>query len=699
MRPTHLMASPWPRKHTLICGVTLLLALLPFLTNANPQKNYVNEEAAAAKIDRLVWEKIQASGKEAAPLIDEHTFIRRVYLDAIGRIPTISEFDTYIDYEHPDRRNRLIDFLSTHPGRTSHQFNIWADLLRIKTRTRQEGVGASYANWVKEAIAQNMPYDQFVQSLVTAEGYPWENGAVGYSMRDAGMPLDNLSNTIQVFLGTQIVCAQCHDHPFDDWTQHQYYEIAAMTYGLHNRMNLQELEGFRGFKDLLKESALEQTERERVRRAARVLVRPLRDGNRHSNRQLKLPHDYQYDDADPKQIVEPYPLYGDIEETITIDNRLEMFATWLTEPGNDRFTKTVTNRIWKRLMGIGLFEPVDDYRPTTQISNPELLAFLEELMVRSGYDLRRFERIILKTETYQRASLPYTPSNYKDYAFEGQQLKRLSAEQLWDSLIAMVAEAPETLQRPYDADVLFNRQKALLNLTPYQLAHMSLQYADENEAIGKRIKETNQQLNKYRQAGNRKQVRILQKEAGKLYKERRQLESNLVFKYLEMPVDAHSNTMAGNSMMSLRDSNVMMEQQEATVDRQTLLRTMRGMRKARASELDSPTKAGHLLRELGQSDREVIDNATRRATVPQVLAMMNGRWQHQLWNKHSTLKARVKKLHDNEDIIDTLFKAALSRPATSEETALLTEKMEFFNYDETDVIWALLNTRQFMFIQ
>ena len=693
------MAPLRPSKHTLLCGVSILLGILPFLTHANTPENFVNEEAAAAKIDRLILAKIEASGKQPAPAIDEHTFTRRVYLDTIGRIPTVSELETYINYEHPDRRNRLINFLSAHPGRTSHQFNIWADLLRIKTRTQQEGVGAAYANWVKEAIAQNMPYDQFVRSLVTAEGYPWENGAVGYSMRDAGMPLDNLSNTVQVFLGTQIVCAQCHDHPFDDWTQHQYYEIAAMTYGLHNRKNMYDLEGFRGFRDLLKESSLKKGERERVRRAAGLLMRPLRDGNTNSGRQLKLPHDYQYDDADPKQIVEPYPLYGEIEEEITIDNRLEMFATWLTEPGNDRFAKTIANRTWKRLMGVGLFEPVDDYRPTTKISNPELLAFLEELMIRSGYDLRLFERIILKTEAYLRAALPYKPDNYKDYAFEGQQLKRLSAEQLWDSLIAMVAEDPETIQRPYDADILFNRQKALLDLTPYQLAHMSLQYADENEAIGDLIREKNQKLNQYRQAGNSKQVRVLQQEVGKLYRERRQLESNLVFKYLEMPADAQSNAMAGDSMMSMMDSAMMMEQQAATEDRQKLLRNMRGMRKARASELESPTNAGHLLRELGQSDREVIDNAAREATVPQVLAMMNGTWQHQLWSKESTLNARVKELYDNEDILDTLFKAALSRPARREETVLLAEKMDSFTYNEKDVLWALLNTRQFMFVQ
>ena len=688
-----------PRKHFLRCGVVALLGTLPFLTQAGISNNYVNEEAAAATIDRLVLQNVKNSGKHLAPKSDEHTFTRRVYLDTIGRIPAISELETYINYEHEDKRNRLINFLSTHPGRTSHQFNIWADLLRIKTRTRQEGAGAAYANWVKEALAQNMPYDEFVQSLVSAEGYSWENGAVGYSMRDAGMPLDNLSNTVQVFLGTQIACAQCHDHPFDDWTQYQYYEVAAMTYGLHNRMALQNLDGYQGFRNLLKQSSLEKSDRERVSRSANQLLRPLREGNSNSKRQLKLPHDYQYDDADPKQIVEPYPLYGEIEEEITIDNRLQTFATWLTEPGNDRFAKTIANRTWKRLMGVGLFEPIDDYRPTTKISNPELLEFLEKLVIKSGYDMQLFERVILKTETYQRDSLPYSPDNYKDYAFEGQQIKRLSAEQIWDSLIAIVAEDPEVLKRPYDPDVLFNRQKALLKLTPYQLAHMSLQYADESEAMGDLLREKNQELDKYRQAGNAKQARVLQQEVDKLYRNRRQLESNIVFKFLSMPASAQANAMNGGSMSMMDMDGASMNEQKGTKDRNGLLREMRGLRRARASELDSPTHAGHLLRKLGQSDREVIDNASKEPTVPQALAMMNGIWQQRVWDKDSTLKKRIRELNDNEEILDTLFKAALSRPANREEIVIIAPKMNDMEYTEQDVLWALLNTRQFMFAQ
>ncbi|MGB0370009.1 MAG: DUF1549 domain-containing protein [Opitutales bacterium] len=660
----------------------------------------IDETVHAEKIDGLVFSKIQTSELTPAPISDEHTFTRRVYLDTIGRIPTVSELETYINYEHPNKRNRLIDHLSRHPGRTSHQFNIWADLLRIKSQTRQQpGVGAAYANWVKEAISSNMPYDQFVRELVTAEGYPWENGAIGYSMRDAGMPLDNLSNTIQVFLGTQIVCAQCHDHPFDDWTQHQYYETAAMTYGLHNRINYRQKEGFVEFRNLLKDSTLDKKDKERVRIAAGRAFRPLSYGNSESKRQLKLPHDYQYNDAEPKQVVEPYPLYGEIDETITIDNRLQVFSEWLTDSENPRFAKTIANRTWKRLMGVGLFEPVDDYRPTSDISNPDLLEYLETLLVDLDFDLQAFERILLKTETYQRVALPYTPEDYTSYAFEGQQLKRLSAEQLWDSIIAIVTEDPESIQRPYNPELLFNGQLALLSLTPYQMAHLSLEYANKDDELREGIIRITKESRLARESGNQNKVRNLQKELGKLTRERRQLMETLSLKYQGMPADAKSYASSMNSMSMMGGEMMDSSMSESSEAKGALLQKMRRLRTARASELQSPTNPGHLLRELGQSDRELIDNASTEPTVPQALAMMNGTWQAQLWSKNSTLRKRVYDTYETDEKLDLLFQSTLSRPATPEEHAILTDKMETGEYSDKELLWALLNTRQFMFIQ
>jgi hypothetical protein len=118
-----------------------------------------------------------------------------------------------------------------------HFFNYWADVLRVTSNGQQTGqiTGAAYMNFVKQSLRDNKPYDEFVRDMVAAQGKAWENGAIGYYMRDRGMPLDNMANTVRVFLGTRIECAQCHNHPFDKWTQMQFYKMAAFTYGVQTR--------------------------------------------------------------------------------------------------------------------------------------------------------------------------------------------------------------------------------------------------------------------------------------------------------------------------------------------------------------------------------------------------------------------------------------------------------------------------------
>src|SRR6056297_2815424 len=169
---------------------------------------------SAARIDALVEKNYKKFDVEPNPMTTDEQFMRRVYLDANGSIPNLRETKIFLNNNSSTKRERLIDFLLGREGYVAHQYNFWADLLRPIDREGRLRL-IPYQTWIKESLRENKPYDQFVQELLTAEGKVWENPAVGYYLTDDGMPLDNMNNTIRLFLGTRIGCAQCHDHPFD----------------------------------------------------------------------------------------------------------------------------------------------------------------------------------------------------------------------------------------------------------------------------------------------------------------------------------------------------------------------------------------------------------------------------------------------------------------------------------------------------
>lgn len=360
-----------------------------------PVGKYFSHFKASADIDHILEKYWQQHNVKPREFIDDATFLRRTYLKIIGRIPTHAEAVHFLNNESEDKRNKLIDLLLDSPGYVSHQFNLWADVLRAKSIGKEGGErgGIYYVPWLKEQIRQNVPYDAFVKSLLTADGYPWNNPAAAYYLRDFGMPLDNMSMTAQVFLGTQLQCAQCHNHPTDEWTQKDFYQLSAFTYGMRTGLNLEkDIPEIKELFDYLKEKKLldyKDPEKKRLAKAARDFVRPLRYGVINTNRKLKLPHDYQYDDAKPKSNVAPAVLYGDLARRVDLhdpEERVEGYVDWMVSKNNKRFTKVIANRMWKHSMGKGLIEPVDNLTATSVADVPELMVYLEELMVSLDYD-------------------------------------------------------------------------------------------------------------------------------------------------------------------------------------------------------------------------------------------------------------------------------------------------------------------------
>jgi hypothetical protein len=404
---------------------------------------------AAGKIDTLLEKSWNELGVKSQPSLREDQFLRRVYLELGGRIPTYDEASKFLTNKAKDKRVDLIDAILESPDYVSHFYNYWANVLRLCERPQNNIVLDPYLAYVKEKIAENKPYDIWVHEMLTADGKIWQNPAVGFQMRDDGMPLPYIDNTVRVFLGKQIGCAQCHDHPFDSWTQRQFYELAAFTTGTRTRLNGTDPEFKKGnpVNQLIKE-AREKTTDGKVSGAFQQLVRANQYAVKYNKRELKLPHDYAYADAKPNDIVKPKVLWGNVPSSAANADRREQFAAWVISREDRQFARNIANRMWKKMMGLGIVEPVDDFQTGNKPSNPELLEHLTDEVLRLNFDVRELVRIIANTQTYQKLAMVHDLSSAEPYRFASPVLHRMTAEQLWDSLLTLVAYNAWAYQRP-----------------------------------------------------------------------------------------------------------------------------------------------------------------------------------------------------------------------------------------------------------
>ena len=392
-------------------------------------------KSASLWVDRTVGGALVKSGIQPNKQSDDFVFVRRVYLDVAGRIPTDVEARDFLNDKDPEKRRKLIDQLLISDGYRSHLFNWMADLLRHRGKLRRSNFN-HYERWLKDQISQNTPWNDMVYAMLTAEGTLASSGPTGYLLRDPGMPLDNLSNTLNVFLSANVSCAQCHDHPLADWTQREFYELAAF-FGATDVSDRDPRKV--GNKLKLPDGTISKQD------VASAVAQNLARVHTKSAQTLKFPDDYAYSDVEPGSPVDPLLFIWDDEElTVEVDEKdprklRENFAEWLTHKKNPRFAIAIANRIWKRFFGLGVQEPLEDLDDLTKASNPELLQLLGKVMVAADFDLREFQRVILNSKAYQAVS-SVTPSSgdAENYLFPGPILRRMSAEQAWDSILALV---------------------------------------------------------------------------------------------------------------------------------------------------------------------------------------------------------------------------------------------------------------------
>ena len=420
-------------------------------------------------IDDLILQSLRAKRVPATPEVDNSTYARRLYLTVVGRIPTQTELLDFLNDRDSNKKDKLIRKLLNSEGYVNHQMNWWTDMLRIQDRPQGLNINAGgiYREWLRQALRDNKPYDVIVRELVGSNGSLYGGSPeVSYYLRDRGMQEDNLSHTIRVFLGTRLQCAMCHDHPFDRWTQKEFYELTAFTSGI-GQVRIQDYQRVYGMLNrTIRDNPNDNTGlynnwRNQVRDSLAIGLENNGTGK------IKLPRDFAESNGNPgdevyaKAIFTPKPVF---DPKLPNSKSRMVFAEWLTSEDNPRFTTMVANRVWKQVFGAGLIEPIDTMMDDTLASNSELMKYLERLMVSVDYDMKEFIRIILNTRLFQRQVIKQDFKSLEEYTFAGPMIKRMTGEQLWDSLVTLVYNDIDESTRIYlhnqqDYSVIYERYK------------------------------------------------------------------------------------------------------------------------------------------------------------------------------------------------------------------------------------------------
>lgn len=377
------------------------LAFLP----ARPNFNW-SGPSPVNYTDEHVFAKLKAHRLAPSAVCTDEVFLRRTHLDLLGLQPTVVEAHAFLADRRADKRARLIKQLVERPEFADFWAVKWGDLLRNEELTLDTKGVQNFHHWIRQSLAENKPLDQFARELVSARGSTYANPAANYYRANRD-PVRRAEMTAQLFLGTRLQCAQCHNHPFDRWTQDDYHDWTA----LFSQVDYKILSNVRRIGSDRHEWNGEQ------------IV--------HAMSTASVPNPRTGKPATPRFLggnLQPATRNPPAEE-----DALEALAGWLTSPQNDLFVKAQVNRVWFHLMGRGLVEPLDDFRATNPASHPALLDALAKDFVRHQFDLRWLIGFIMQSRTYQLASEPNDANRDDEVNYSHALLRRLTAEQLLDA--------------------------------------------------------------------------------------------------------------------------------------------------------------------------------------------------------------------------------------------------------------------------
>lgn len=370
-----------------------------FVWPNTPERNY---------IDRILNAKLKQLQIPPSPTVGDSQFLRRAYLDAIGALPTPDETRAFLADPDPLKREKLIDKLLARSEFADFWTLKWADILRVNESFMDEKGVKDMHSWIRRAVVEDRPLDQFVRDLLAASGNSADSPTVNF-YRTMANPEEMAETISQLFMGVRMNCAKCHNHPFERWTQDEYFSLAAFfaKMRLHKHDPKEKQAGT---------VTLTMNDNGRIVHPRTNLVVPLR-----------------------------FPGEPVIQLPPQTDPRKHL-VDWLVNPQNAYFTRTLANRIWFHLMGRGIVEPVDDFRDSNPAISDELLDALAQDLAKNGYRLKHLVRTIMLSETYQRTAQPNELNKDDTLYFSRAQARLLTAEQMLDAICALTG-VPESHPR------------------------------------------------------------------------------------------------------------------------------------------------------------------------------------------------------------------------------------------------------------
>ena len=367
------------------------------------------ETQAHNKIDELVYDKQRRVKVLPSGLCNDAEFIRRVSLDLTGLPPTLEEFDKFLADPRPTRvkRDALIDRLLASEAYVEHRTSKWSDMLQVNTKFLGKQGAQKLRDWIRQRVAENMPYDKFAHLVITASGSTMANPPAAYYKRLRKAD-EAMENTTQLFLAIRFSCNKCHDHPFERWTQDQYYQLAAY-FAQVGRVADKKYKG----KTIGGTAVMEKL----------PLVEVISDTGKG-----EIKHERT------GQVTAPKFPYEHAAMPEAAGSRRAQLARWVTAPENPYFARSYVNRLWSYLLGVGLIEPVDDIRAGNPATNPVLLDWLTRRFIDEGFDERKLIATICKSRTYQISIATNRWNEDDKLNYSHAIARRLPAEVLYDTL-------------------------------------------------------------------------------------------------------------------------------------------------------------------------------------------------------------------------------------------------------------------------